>query len=101
LRCRLREAASSYLKAMMLETRSFFQNQIKKCYDLAATASSESDREFWLRLAHRWEELLQAKQRGGPNFEAIHELRFERPLFAKRRTPFSATYPASSATSRY
>ena len=45
----------------MLETGVFFQSQIQRCNALAEQASSESEQEFWRRLAHRWEELLQAK----------------------------------------
>jgi hypothetical protein len=70
---------------MILETGSFFQNQIRRCHDLADRAGDQGDREFWLQLAHRWEELLRVKQSGGPNFEAIHKLSFERPVFLKRR----------------
>jgi hypothetical protein len=45
----------------MLETTVFFQNQIERCNSLAEQASSESEQEFWRRLARRWEEILQAK----------------------------------------
>jgi hypothetical protein len=57
----------------MLETSDFFQVeikiqikncevQIKKCESLAARAVDKSEREFWVRLAHRWKELLRARQ---------------------------------------
>ena len=60
----------------MFETSDFFQVenkiqtekcqvQIKKCESLAAAAVDKSEQEFWARLAHRWEELLRARQRGG------------------------------------
>jgi hypothetical protein len=45
----------------MLETSVFFQNQIERCNSLAELASNQSEQEFWLRLARRWEEILQAK----------------------------------------
>jgi hypothetical protein len=45
----------------MLETTVFFQNQIERCNSLAEQALSESEQEFWRRLARRWEEILQAK----------------------------------------
>lgn len=64
----------------MLETNDFFQEQMKQCSDLAARASNKGDREFWLRLAHRWEELL----RGTLNIE-VPTLRFERRIYTKRR----------------
>jgi hypothetical protein len=68
----------------MLETDDFFQEQMKRCSDLAARASNKGDREFWLRLAHRWEELLQARQCGTLNIE-VPTLRFERRINTKRR----------------
>jgi hypothetical protein len=60
----------------MLETSDFFQVQIKiqtrkcriqikKCESLAARAIDKSEREFWVQLAHRWEDLLRARQRSG------------------------------------
>jgi hypothetical protein len=60
----------------MLERSDFFQVQnkipieqcqvqIKKCESLAAGAVDKSEHEFWVRLAHRWEELLRGRQRGG------------------------------------
>jgi len=48
----------------MLEKSVFFQNQISRCNSLAEQASSESEREFWRRLAYRWEAMLQAKSAG-------------------------------------
>jgi hypothetical protein len=45
----------------MLDTADFFEKQIKDCTDTA------QDREFWLKMANRWEGLLQARQtRGAP-----------------------------------
>ena len=60
----------------MLETSDFFQVQnkiqiekclvqITKCESLAAGAVDKSEHEFWVRLAHRWEELLRVRQRSG------------------------------------
>jgi hypothetical protein len=69
----------------MLETTDFFQDQVKQCRKLAADAYDKNDREFWLRLAHRWEGLLRAQQHNGPGVETVQKLRFERPIFAKRR----------------
>jgi hypothetical protein len=42
----------------MLEINEFFQKQAMQCNAFAASAVNRSDREFWLRLAHRWQELL-------------------------------------------
>jgi len=69
----------------MLVTTDFFQDQVKQCRKLAADASDKNDREFWLRLAHRWEGLLRAQRRDGTSVEAAQKMRFERPIFSKRR----------------
>jgi hypothetical protein len=64
----------------MLETSDFFQVQvkvqtkkcqvqIKKCESLAAGAIDKSEREFWLQLAHRWEDQLRVRQCGGSGAE--------------------------------
>src|SRR6516162_7575004 len=47
----------------MSEMTDFFQNQARECKRLSAQASEKDDREYWLRLAHRWEWLFQ--QNGG------------------------------------
>ena len=69
----------------MLETSDFFQDQVKQCRKLAADAGDKNDREFWLRLAHRWEGLLRAQKHDGPVVETVQKARFERPIFTKRR----------------
>ena len=69
----------------MLETTDFFQDQVKQCRKLAAEAGDKNDREFWLRLAHRWEGLLRGQKHDGPGVETVQKIRFERPIFAKRR----------------
>jgi len=67
----------------MIETSDFFEQQIKECRNVAAQAKDKNDREFWLRLAHRWEGLLR-QQRDGTAVETI-KARFERSIFSKRR----------------
>lgn len=69
----------------MIETSDFFQDQVKQCRKLAADASDKNDREFWLRLAHRWEGLLRAQKQDGAAVETVQKVRFERPIFTKRR----------------
>jgi hypothetical protein len=69
----------------MLEPTDFFQDQITQCRSLAATASNKGDRDFWNRLANRWENLLRAQERGSPDGEIVEKTRFERPIFTKRR----------------
>jgi hypothetical protein len=70
----------------MLETSDFFQDQVQQCRKLAADAHDKNDREFWLRLAHRWEELLRAQRHDGAGVETVQKIRFERPIFSKRRS---------------
>jgi hypothetical protein len=69
----------------MLETTDFFQDQAKQCRKLAADAHDKNDREFWLRLAHRWEGLLRTQKHDGAGVEPVQKIRFERPIFSKRR----------------
>jgi hypothetical protein len=45
----------------MLEGIAFFQKQIERCNLLAEQASRQSEHEFWLRSACRWEAILQVK----------------------------------------
>ena len=70
----------------MLEPNDFFQNQIKQCHSQAESAANKSDRELWLRLAHRWEIILQA---GGAGIEADQKPSFERPIFRKKSKQFA------------
>ena len=56
---------------IVLNKTDFFQEQTVQCRALAARAANKTDREFWLRLACRWEELL---QRGGAGLEADKSL---------------------------
>ena len=69
----------------MLETSDFFQDQVQQCRKLAAVAHDKNDREFWLRLAHRWEGLLRNQRRDGAGLEKVQKMRSVRPIFAKRR----------------
>jgi hypothetical protein len=39
----------------MLETTDFFEEQITECKSAATHATNKNDREFWLKMAHRWE----------------------------------------------
>lgn len=40
---------------------SFFQKQIERCNLLAEQASSQTEQDFWLRSAGRWEAILRVK----------------------------------------
>jgi hypothetical protein len=70
----------------MLETADFFQDQIQQCRKLAAAAHDKTDREFWLRLAHRWEGLLLARRPDAAGLEKVQKIRSVRPIFTKRRS---------------
>jgi hypothetical protein len=74
-----------YMATAMFETTDFFQHQINQCKAQAARAVDKSDREFWRRLAQRWEQLLQAREGTGSTVEAVQMLRPTRQIFSKRR----------------
>jgi hypothetical protein len=74
------------LVVILLNKTDFFQEQTAQCRALAARAANKTDRELWLRLACRWEGLL---QRGGAGPDVDQKPSFERPIsrnktFAKR-----------------
>jgi hypothetical protein len=69
----------------MLETADFFEAQIKQCTDFAAHSTSKNDREFWLKMAQRWEGLLKTRHFDGAATKTIHRFRFRRLRFAKRQ----------------
>jgi hypothetical protein len=64
----------------MLQTTEFFQEQIKQCRDSAARSHNKGDHDFWLKMAHRWEALLQIRQPDGAGRYTfrLHNLRFEK-----------------------
>ncbi len=69
----------------MLETASFFQEQIEQCLGRAAQSTNNGDREFWMKMATRWEGLLQARQTRRHATEPFQKLRVRhRPRFARR-----------------
>ena len=69
----------------MLDTTDFFQEQIKQCKIFAARSTNKNDRDFWQRMADRWEGLFQARQPGASLTEAAQKFSFQRLRFAKRR----------------
>ena len=72
----------------MLETADFFETQIKQCRDSAARSSKKNDREFWLKMANRWEGLLQARQPRNADTDPVQKFSFQRlrlARLAKRR----------------
>jgi hypothetical protein len=69
----------------MLETTDFFEAQIKQCRDSAARSSNKNDREFWLKMANRWEGLLQTRQPGDAGTHPARKFRSQHLRFPKRR----------------
>ena len=51
----------SVVVGAMLETIAFFEKQVERCNLLAEQASNQSEQEFWLRSACRWEAILRIK----------------------------------------
>jgi hypothetical protein len=51
-------AKEQELKISMAEMTDFFQKEALECRRLAAQATKENDRDYWLRLAQRWEWLV-------------------------------------------
>lgn len=80
---------------VMRDANEFFQKKARECTVLAYAADHETDREFWLRLARRWEELQQPHRRkhtqpeGGPLRRKYGLGRFTKSLTldSERRSP--------------
>jgi len=51
------------LVVVMRDTNEFFEGKAQECTALANAARNKTDREFWLRLARRWEEMQQPRRR--------------------------------------
>jgi hypothetical protein len=70
----------------MQEMSDFFQKEALECRRVAGQVTGKSDREYRLRLAQRWERLVQP---GGASNETDQRRSFDRPIrqrkaFAKR-----------------
>jgi hypothetical protein len=74
-----------FFVGVSMETNDFFEDEAQRCRESAARATGKIDREFWLNLARRWEELLQARNGSGANVEAVQALRPQRSRYNKRR----------------
>jgi hypothetical protein len=70
---------------IMRETEDFFEREAKQCNDRAQRAANKSDRDFWLRLAQRWEELLRIREREAADAQPAKRYSFGRTRFTKRR----------------
>jgi hypothetical protein len=65
------------LVIVMLEIIDFFQKEAQECRRQAAKAAGKNNREYWLRLAQRWERLMQPD---AATKEADQAGRFDRPI---------------------
>jgi len=72
------------MAAIMRETNEFFDEQAKQCRANAKRASNKSDRDFWLRLAQRWEELLRIREHEATDAHPVRKYSFGRTRFTKR-----------------
>lgn len=68
----------------MTEILDFFQKQAQECRRLAAKATKKNDRDYWLRLAQRWEWLAQQQKSGVAEIETAQPLRSGRSVLEKR-----------------
>jgi len=68
----------------MPEIMDFFQKQVEECRRLAAQASGKNDRQYWLRLAQRWEWLIQPQKKDVDQIKSVRPLRSNRSALAKR-----------------
>jgi hypothetical protein len=74
----------AFLFGGSMDTNDFFQTEARRCRDNAEKAT-KTDRDFWLTLASKWEELLSARTRNSANVEAVKKLRPTRTIYNTRR----------------
>jgi hypothetical protein len=65
----------------MLETADFFEQRIKECRSSAAQSRNKNDREFWLKMAARWEGLLKSREKSDD--EPVTRLSITRSRFRR------------------
>jgi hypothetical protein len=68
----------------MLHKPEFFQAQIKECKHLATHSKSQNDRQFWLKMAQRWQGLLEGRSPNTTAPQRIEKIIFRRRRFAKQ-----------------
>jgi hypothetical protein len=69
----------------MPEMTDFFQKEAHECKRLAAQASGKNDRQYWLRLAQRWEWLVQQNRSAEVEATRPRARSMVEKRFAKRR----------------
>jgi hypothetical protein len=70
---------------IMQDKNEFFEKQANQCAGLAQRATNKNDRDFWLRLAQRWEELLRIRERDAAEARPVRKYSFGRTRFTRRR----------------
>jgi hypothetical protein len=58
----------------MSELNDFFQKEAQECRRLAAQARTKRDREYWMSLAERWQNMFRAPQpdEGATGLAGLH-----------------------------
>jgi hypothetical protein len=74
-----------FLVFAMLEMTDFFEKEAQGCRRLAAEATRKNDREYWLRLAQRWDWLLQQNRSAEDEAIRPRARSMVEKRFAKRR----------------
>ena len=72
---------------VIMQTNDFFQEEIRRCRSQAERAENKADRDFWLRLAQRWEDLVRARQENSKNVgkKPVRRATFGHTRFVRRR----------------
>jgi hypothetical protein len=65
----------------MIDTRDFFHLQADQCRAQAARAGNKTDREFWLDMARRWDDMLQVRPQA--ETEPVRKYRFFRTRYTR------------------
>jgi hypothetical protein len=68
----------------MLETTDFFEQQIESCRSSATQCRNKNDREFWLKMAARWEGLLKTPKSGDDEGPALRRSISSRSMLLAR-----------------
>jgi hypothetical protein len=79
---------SAYQRRLFPESREMlepFQTQVKECRSQAERATNKIDREFWLKMALRWETFLQQRKQDVATPKTARGFRNGRSRFVRRR----------------
>jgi len=67
----------------VLHKADFFQAQMNECRHLAVHSNNRNDREFWLKMAQRWQGLLEGQSDTNAP-QRLEKIIFQRRRFAKQ-----------------